>query len=69
MKIEEQEKVVSEIEFSSEDGRVVWREKFSDGSVGPLNQTEIETSDKKGVERIKRDLLRERGLDKTDEQF
>lgn len=38
-------KVITGYEPDSRDGRFVWRKVYSDGTVGPLNFTEIEMSD------------------------
>ncbi|MEO8637412.1 MAG: hypothetical protein ABI430_00735 [Candidatus Taylorbacteria bacterium] len=51
------------INFSSQDGRRTWRERYQDGSLGPVIQTDIETNDKAGLEALNDRLLRERGLD------
>jgi len=57
------EKAVTNIEFSSLDGIVTWREQYDDNSVGQWNTSSIETNNRSGFLRLKKDLLEERGLE------
>jgi len=69
MNFEKAEKKPVDIEFSSEDGRVTWREIYEGNSVGELNASEIQTDDTKGFLELKKKLFRERGLGEKQEEL
>lgn len=53
---------VTGIEFSSQDGATMWREEFEGGAVGHWNDAGINTDNTAGFEKLRKELLRERGL-------
>lgn len=62
-KPETAKKKVADIDFTTEDGRVMWREKYEDGSVQPVwNYTNIESNDRQGWDKLRTQLMQERGL-------
>ena len=65
---EAEEKPIEDIEFSTMDGRVTWRKRYGDRSVGVWNHTLIESNDKPAIVNKRRQLLQEFGLDKRERQ-
>ncbi len=57
------EKVVIGVEFSSDNGLIIWREVYGDNSVGVWETTNLETNDKNGLKSLREDLQEEYGED------
>lgn len=56
------EKKVRSVEFTSEDGLIIWRELYEDNSSGLWERTDISTSDKNGFLRLKGKLEEKYGI-------
>ena len=62
--IEREQKGIKEIEFTSEDGLVIYREKYEGGGEGVWERTGVSTADKKGILRVRQELEERYGADK-----
>ena len=56
----EPKKKVAAIQWNSSQGRVEFRERYADGSVGPTESTSLETNDPRKFLRFKSKIERER---------
>ncbi len=57
------DKKVVDIGYSSQDGRVIWRLRYSDNSVGTWNDTTVETVHTELFQVLRAKLRREHGLE------